>query len=151
LGIVAIIALVLLAELPSVWWSLRPGSSLWIWLLLAVGPLIAIATAGFMLEGFGEQIFFGIAAIIALIVLAELPGAWWMLRGGGALLAGVIIYALPLIIFETWTYATWLIYCPCGDKELHPFLMTYVYPFLIAVTGTFLLICSRAGRPKPAE
>ena len=150
-GILAIIALIFLVELPAIWWSQQPGSSLWIWLLLAALPLIAIAVGGFMLSGFGEMIFFGFAGMIALVVLAELPGAWWMLRGGSALLAGLAIYALPLIIFETREYISWITYCPCGDKELQPFLMVFVYPFLVAVTGTFMLVSARIARPRPAE
>jgi hypothetical protein len=112
--------------------------------------LILVAIAGYLLSGYDNQLP-AFAAIIALFLLAELPGARWMLRGGPRLAAALMIYGLPLIIFETVEYVRWKTYCPCGDKEIHPLMMSFVIPVLVALTGTLVLIASLVARRRLPE
>ena len=112
--------------------------------------LVLVAIVGFALEGTGN-VAPAIVGVLAIFLLLELPGAWWMMRGGPVLPAGASIYAPPLVIFEVREYISWVTYCPCGDKEIQPFLMLYVYPFFAAVTGTIVLVCALTARRRPAE
>ena len=108
--------------------------------------LFLVVIAGFELSGPGD-IVPALIGSVALCLLLELPGAWLMVHGARRLRAALLIYGLPLLAFEIWEFRSWMLYCPCGDKEIQPLLMTFVIPILVVITGTLVLVPSLIARP----
>lgn len=121
----------------------RPGMGRALYLIATASVLVAIMAWGRLETAPGNPVP-RFAAILAVVVLAELPAAAVRMRGATGFATWAVATLPPFALFETYLgIEAWRNQDVGGDLQgIETFLMLVVVPPLVATTGSLVALLS---------